>query len=238
MNHSFLLLLTGLFLGAGISNASDIDTCGVSGTLQERIQDCDKTFGELASKKIPVNDPFEPSGTYDWHLVTRTQERSQVWYDATSKLVWADTARDDYTFENSLKFCHGEKSGSDVKGTGQLSFTGKNLLGFTLPTQGELKAALVHGALVTLPNWRKDEGIFWTASTSNNFSVCSSTHTPGYYTGSGHAFTWVPGYYSYQCRPTALMATLTIKENKPGWNSRTLMFGDTGAVKCVARANE
>jgi hypothetical protein len=238
MKYNFLLVLSVSLFVSDICNASEAGTCGLKGTLQQRIQDCDKKFGALASKKIPVNDPFEPAAVYAWQLVTRTQERAQVWFDVTSSLVWADTATEDFTFQDSLKFCQGGKFGSDVKGQDQLSLTGKNRLVFNLPSKGELQAALAHGALEVLPNWRESEGIFWTASAGSTFSVCSSAYTPGYYTGSTHAITWVPGYHSYTCEPAAFMDVLIVKENKPTWNTRTLWFGDRGAVKCNARANE
>lgn len=34
------------------------------------------------------------------------------------------------------------------------------------------------------------------------------------------------------------MDVLTVTKNQPRWNIRTLMFGHTGAIKCVARADE
>ncbi len=238
MRYLLLISISGLF-NFSFANAQTSDsTCGLSGTLMERVADCAKKFQDLSSKKIPMNDPFEPNGVYEWNLVTRTVEKKQIWFDATSQLVWADTAFEDYTFQNSLAFCHSMKHGLGVKGAGQRSLTGKNLLTFTLPSQGQLRAALIHGALEVLPNWRNNEGIFWTSSAGNSYSVCSSTHTQGYYTGSTDNLEWVPGYYSYSCAPEEMMTVLKIVNNSPDWNMRTLSFGHTGAVKCVARADE
>lgn len=213
-------------------------SCGLKGNLTQRIADCSAQFGELATKKFPANDPLEPNRTFDWSLVTRTEEAAQVWYDATTKLVWSDTASDDYIFSRSLKFCQDARQGVNVKGVDQLSLTGKNRLSFNLPTKSEFRAALAHGALAVLPNWRPDEGIFWSSSAGQKFEVCSSTYHQGYYSGSRTAPTWNHGYYTYSCEPAEFMDVLSIKNNAPEYNSRTLWFNHTGAIKCVARADE
>ncbi|TFG54219.1 MAG: hypothetical protein E4H37_00920 [Gemmatimonadales bacterium] len=78
-----------------IVTAQQIQTCGLSGTLAVRINECAAVFGsQLTTRKM---EPLPATGEFSdldqptvlqWSLVTRTVSKHLVWRDEATGLLW------------------------------------------------------------------------------------------------------------------------------------------------------
>ncbi|NDC24701.1 MAG: hypothetical protein EBZ49_11330 [Proteobacteria bacterium] len=69
--------------------------CGTSGTIEERVSDCDSKNG---NKAFYSGKNYGQSGEGDWKLVTRTSGGYEVWRDERTKLIWSDTLSSGYNW--------------------------------------------------------------------------------------------------------------------------------------------
>ena len=86
--------LTALALPQAVS-AQQVQTCGLSGTMSIRINECAAVFGsQLTTRRM---EPLPATGEFSdldqptilqWHLVTRTVSKHLVWRDEATGLLW------------------------------------------------------------------------------------------------------------------------------------------------------
>ncbi|NBW99264.1 hypothetical protein EBR03_06800, partial [bacterium] len=69
--------------------------CGTSGTIEERVSDCDSKNG---NKAFYSGKNYGQSGEGDWKLVTRTSGGYEVWRDERTKLIWSDSLSSGYNW--------------------------------------------------------------------------------------------------------------------------------------------
>ena len=68
-------------------------TCGMVGTLNERIAACSRAF--------PKDSHFE-SG---WTLVTSVAQNGQIWRDDKTGMVWSDNIRKELFYSEAAAYC-------------------------------------------------------------------------------------------------------------------------------------
>jgi hypothetical protein len=96
--------------------------CGLQGTIDERIKDCDQVKGDFA-------------------LVTISEKGTEFYKDLKSKLIWGHRIATDFNHYGSQKACEGDVS----------EYVTLNTLKWRLPTIGEFEEAAVHGMKTALP---------------------------------------------------------------------------------------
>lgn len=130
--------------------------CGLEGTLQERIENCS----------------YVEKGRFNMVLVTRTQNKKEVWYDPDQKLIWSDRLSGYYSLKEAQHIC---QSFSE-----EMGYLNENFQ-WRLPTGKEFQ---FHGESLDhiLPNiTRAGHGIwYWTGSQKGNLVM---TYTWGQPTG-------------------------------------------------------
>lgn len=125
---------------------SDVRTCGLQGNVLERIADCQRVFGDLATRRAygakgsaaSVFSSFDSVTPFVWRLVSRTGSQKVLWRDDATGTIWTELypVLYDRMFERSSAFCM-EQSKIDYSGTG---------LTLALPSDLDYQAALSHGA--------------------------------------------------------------------------------------------
>lgn len=111
-----------LFLLFGVSfHASSASSCGLSGTIEERIKECDQTKGHFA-------------------LILKTEVGIEVYKDMKTGIIWGDRIGYDFNHFGSQKAC-----GYENPEAGPLP------LKWRLPTIKEFELAAAHGLKNSLP---------------------------------------------------------------------------------------
>jgi hypothetical protein len=127
-------------------------SCGLEGTLQERIESCS----------------YVEKDRFSMVLVTRTEGKKEVWYDPDLKLLWSDRVQNFLSYENAKNACQ-----ENLEEMGHLN---ENFM-WRLPKAEEY---LFHGENLEhiLPNIsRAGHGLwFWTGTTKGRFVA---TYTGG-----------------------------------------------------------
>lgn len=116
-------------------NESSAQPCGVSGSVEERIQDCSRMASSVKGSFI---------------LVTRTLELKEIWKDKKSGLLWGDLLPNTMTYDNAQSACHD-----------QLAEVGGIKASWQLPTIEEFKEEESNGVRSSLPNINR---WFWSSS--------------------------------------------------------------------------
>lgn len=140
-----------------------VRTCGLSGTVSERIRHCARPveqggFEELATRLHPVatsNDPidqFDQPQFHTWRLVSRNAERATVWRDEASGLMWADIVpTGEATLSDAYVYC--SKPNAETIGINQR---------FRIPLRSDFIIAISHGLAAVLPKFT--EQALWAAT--------------------------------------------------------------------------
>lgn len=123
---SGLLLLGSASSFALVENESSQEEklpCGLTGSIDERIKDCNSVKGWFA-------------------LVTRTENLKEVHMDSKTGLLWSDRLASTMTHYNAEKVC-----------SAKLEEVGKiNEVEWRLPSKEEYVGANMHGMRISLPN--------------------------------------------------------------------------------------
>ena len=98
-------------------------TCGVNGTVRQRIKNCDKKFGNFA-------------------LVAKTKEGFEIYQDLASGLIWSDRLTSPMNHYNAEKACK-----ADLK-----DIVGISGLTWKLPSEEDYEQAVKNGIRQALPN--------------------------------------------------------------------------------------
>lgn len=101
--------------------------CGLTGTIEERIKDCDQTKG-------------------DFVLVSLTEKGQEFYKDSKTGLIWGSRIATDFNQFGSQKACSDEVSGYEVLSS----------LKWRIPTIKEFEQAAIHGmknALSHMDHW-------------------------------------------------------------------------------------
>lgn len=131
-----------------------IRTCGLTGSVDERVLDCARPgdqggFGDLAVKVMPTaedqNDAlssFDDNPYFVWRLVARTENRDQFWRDETSHAIWSDRSANTF---GKLEFA------SEYCGTVGLEIFHDAGIGFGMPSIHDFEDAIAHQIRSALP---------------------------------------------------------------------------------------
>ena len=96
--------------------------CGLQGTIEERIKDCNQTKGNFA-------------------LVMITEKGSEFYKDTKSNLIWGPRITTDFNHYGSQKACDNDNSGYELSS-----------LKWRIPSIREFETAASHGMKAALPN--------------------------------------------------------------------------------------
>lgn len=140
-------------------------TCGLHGSVDERIAACAKDvieggFGPLATKVITISrDDSLGHGdvpeVQKWLLVSRTPQKFQVWYDEANQLIWTELTGGSQPYNEANDLCR--SSDSQLKASIPLNFR--------IPTRPDYERSSYSGLFSVFNR----KGKAWT----------SSVHRPG-----------------------------------------------------------
>ena len=145
-----------------------VRTCGQKGSIQERMRDCHRKNPKISTRTVrerPVRDEngdwLNPPGGepvyYTWSIVEiRQSERSILWFDGATGLVWTTTAQPSMQFWKAQDYC--EDSDEGLREKLSLGLQEK----FRVASLDEWLQALRHGLFVVLQ--QHSSRIFWTAT--------------------------------------------------------------------------
>jgi len=88
-------------------------TCGITGTLEERISDCSSKNG---IKAFYDGKKYGQSGEGDWKLVTRTSDSYEVWRDERTKLLWSDRMSTTYNWYQASGYASTDSNTNNTGG--------------------------------------------------------------------------------------------------------------------------
>lgn len=140
-----------------------VRTCGLAGTIQERISDCAKPianggFGSHATRRFNLRDHLDDQldehddyDVNDWRLVTRTEDKLQFWMSERTGMIWSDVSHDGMPHNEAQSFC------SEMTEI----FNGSET--FRLPTLSEFDSAHWEGLFSILASSRRG-GYVWTST--------------------------------------------------------------------------
>jgi hypothetical protein len=114
-----LVLLLSLFT----SSLACAGTCGLKGSVEERIQECGKTKGDFAQVAV-------------------SEKGAEFYQDTKSKLIWGNRIAADFNQYGSQKACSHDVSEYQIL----------DALKWRLPSIQELEEAAAHGMKTALPN--------------------------------------------------------------------------------------
>lgn len=97
--------------------------CGLQGSIEERIKDCNQTNGDFA-------------------LIAASEKGPEFFKDLKTGLIWGNRITSDFNHYGSQKACSGEISGYEILSS----------LKWRLPTIPEFEVAATHGMKTALPN--------------------------------------------------------------------------------------
>jgi hypothetical protein len=117
-------------------------SCGVEGTVAQRIAQCDRT----AAYQV-----------YHWTLVTRTPGGNEIWRDDTTGFLWSDRAPETLPLRQGRDFCSTLAQASEVMG--------RLPADFVLPEIWEVRQAGRHGLSHVFPTSSRDW--FWSSTLSD-----------------------------------------------------------------------
>lgn len=165
----------GLGRAQEIALAEGVRTCGLEGTIQERITDCAKPiedggFGHHATRTFDLRDHLDdPIDGYDdyeintWRLVARTEDKLQFWKRAKTEPIWSDVSQYNMKYDKAQSFCDKMTKVFDGSET------------FRLPILSEFSSAHWEGLFSILSSQKLRSNVW--SSTSK-----TSIHSKEYYT--------------------------------------------------------
>ena len=112
-----------LILSLFVISSAYAKPCGLQGTIDERIKDCNQTKGNFA-------------------LVSVTEKGLEFYKDTKSNLIWGTRITSDFNHYGSQKACDDEVSGYEVLSS----------LKWRLPSIREFEMAAANGMKEALPN--------------------------------------------------------------------------------------
>ena len=130
------LSVTSIAQANDINNPEQKTTCGLKGSVDERIKDCSQ---QLSSEK------------QDFVLVSRTKNFKEVYKELSTGLLWSDRLPRMMTFYNTKLLCNGY----------QEEMAGIKNVQWRLPTVEEYQVAVENGITASLPNMNN---WYWTSS--------------------------------------------------------------------------
>ena len=142
---SFLTLALCFLSMAAYGYPADKTPCGLSGTIDERISDCQKLKG--SSKGV-------------WVLVSRTSETNsynehyEIYEDTITRLIWGDKLKEANSYYSFL-------FGEAAEACGRKRLENGNLDNFRVPSLTDYQNAESHQIRLVLPNM---EHRFWTST--------------------------------------------------------------------------
>jgi hypothetical protein len=144
---TFTLLSFGMFLLS--STIYGATTCGIEGTIEERIYDC-----ELKNPALKGNHSFV--------MVSKLEDLNgaerEIYQDSKTGILWSDRLASEFVFSSALKAC---TSPQNTRTGGITEVT------WELPTIEDYKTAEVNGMRQALPRMND---VFWTSSRWDGFS--------------------------------------------------------------------
>lgn len=138
MKHLSILFITLISL-----NLQAKEECGISGTVSERIDDCNE---------------MHPKGFALVSRINTQKDTFEVYKDLRTNLVWSDKLDSlDMTYDNAKKAC--ESIYSKIASKGYM-----NDIWWRLPTLHDFLVATQNGLAEVVPN---TDHIFWTSTIEN-----------------------------------------------------------------------
>lgn len=93
MGRTFLFAVLAMSF-ATVSARADLQPCGLTGSVSDRIQDCKNINGQDAIR------------AKDWVLVTKTQgEGAESWMESDSDLIWLQPEPGSFTWQEARAAC-------------------------------------------------------------------------------------------------------------------------------------
>jgi len=174
---AFSVFVFGIGLGRAqeVEPAEAVRTCGLDGTIQERITDCAKPiddggFGHHATRTFDLrnqmDDPIDRYDDYEiisWRLVARTEDKLQFWMNAKTELIWSDVSQYKMMYDKAQSFCDKMTKVFDGSET------------FRLPILSEFSSAHWEGLFSILSSEKLRSNV-WSSTTE------TSIHSKEYYT--------------------------------------------------------
>jgi len=145
--------------------------CGVLGSIEERIEDCQDKLGTFSRKTVSSDSNSTVWGFTDWRLVTLTEGSMQVWRDEKTKLIWSDISTSTcLNWKEAVSYCIDPRKGQGPKGNLDLEYE--------LPSTDQYHVAYGHGIAKVVPKLYVDgkfcgfsggvQTSFWTSSSARH----------------------------------------------------------------------
>jgi hypothetical protein len=138
------------------------DECGMSGSILERVQECNlfkKYDGTTLSIQNPTAWPWKTIRGFDsWALVTRTSKGLEYWIDLDSGQIWTPPEEDPWNWSLAMTLCrtaHESRFFPEARGLGRTWF---------LPSSTDYETAERHGIRKVLNMWPEPAVIWWTST--------------------------------------------------------------------------
>lgn len=148
---------------------SEVRTCGQTGTVDERIDDCAKPaeeggFADLAVlvHSVPPQDEwdaFDGPEYYVWNMVSRNENKDRIWADMSGKspdrIIWSDVSKFSVDLDNGYNaYMHCRSADTVFREAGAEQYK-DNVFRWRAPTKREIELALSHGLPKILPHLDK-----------------------------------------------------------------------------------
>jgi hypothetical protein len=152
------------------SNNSTEESCGNSGSIQKRIQDCEECNDQSSNK--------------NFKLVSRSDRGQEVYLQVTQNLLWSDKLMD-----GTMPIVDAAKACDEFRGIDP----SKLRIDWTLPSKNQFIKAFDQGIITSAPNFIDKNGIaygYWSSTMADSpykwayWFFDNTTDEDNYYTGS------------------------------------------------------
>lgn len=149
--------------------ASDSNSCGTEGKVDDRILHCQTKKIAKVPKLVPYKKGTKTIYTkFNWTLVTRTEEGNEVWMDDLTKLVWSSRLKEEKNFEQAKTAC---VSTLDELGGDLTDVTWRLPSADILKPEDDYLQANQHGIRDVFSYQDMYKYIYWSSSISSTFDA-------------------------------------------------------------------
>ena len=177
------------FLKNAQAESTHDKSCGLTGTISERINDCYHQLGDKSQKEIKTKLRDTPKVT--WTLVESIKDPNftkiyrQIWLDESSHLIWSDRLTDKDTHKNVYVTYWGALSACADPTQGEIS-KGKLDLDYRVPSKTEFETAHVHGLKKVLPGIQDSVFDYTGSEIANGLGTTALNRGYGFWTSTSY----------------------------------------------------